>query len=231
VFAPVPVGVAADAWLRFLTAVAGAQHPALARVVDGGVDAVEEGAMRWMASALIRGRRAAERIPEGPQAPITVVRRVRGLAAGLHLLHSRGVVHANVGPSHVLLRSDGSAVLVGYGRAFLRRDGVFSSRSPEVDPAYRAPEVGDTTGDRLPTPAADVYGVAACGWGMMTGRPPTPGERLAPLRSLGIDVPASLDDVIARASDPDPVARPTAEDLGQALAFAEASLSKPGGPA
>ena len=57
-----------------------------------------------------------------------LLRRDRSLVAlsgGLHLLHTRGVVHANVSPSHVLLRTDGSAVLVGYGRAFLRRDGVF----------------------------------------------------------------------------------------------------------
>jgi len=223
VFPPVPVGAAADAWLRFVTAVAGAAHPALAHVVDGGVDLVEEGAMRWLVSSMVRGRPAAERIPEGAQAPVTAVRRLRALSGGLHLLHSRGVVHANVTPSHVLLRTDGSAVLVGYGRAFLRRDGVFPGASPVLDPAYVAPELRDGGGSRLPTPASDVWGLAAVGHGLMTGRPPDIGGRR--LRDAGVALPPALDDLLARALDPESAVRPSAEDLGQGLAFAEASLT------
>lgn len=223
VFPPVPVGASADSWLRFVTAVAGTAHPALAPVVDGGVDAVEEGAMRWLASTMVRGRSAAQRITEGPQAPVTAVRRLRALSGGLHLLHTRGVVHANVSPSHVLLRTDGSAVLVGYGRAFLRRDGVFPGASPVLDPAYLAPELRDGAGTRLPTPAADVWGLVAVGHGMLTGKPPEVGG--ARLRDLGVPLPAALDELFARALAPEPAARPSAEDLGQALAFAEASLT------
>jgi hypothetical protein len=223
VFPPVPVGASADSWLRFVTAVAGTSHPALAPVVDGGVDAVEEGAMRWLASTLVRGRAAAQRIAEGAQPPVTAVRRLRALSGGIHLLHTRGVVHANVSPSHVLLRTDGSAVLVGYGRGFLRRDGVFPGASPVLDRAYLAPELRDAAVTRLPTPAADVWGLAAVGHGMLTGRPPEVGG--ARLRDLGVTLPAALDELLARALDPDPGARPSAEDLGQALAFAEASLT------
>ncbi|MCC7139188.1 MAG: FHA domain-containing protein [Planctomycetes bacterium] len=227
VFPPVPVGAPADAWLRFLTAVAGAEHPALARVVDGGLDAVTEGAMRWLATPVVRGRPAWLRVREGPQAPITVVRRLRALAAGLHLLHSRGVVHGAVTPSHVLLRKDGSAVLVGYGRAFLRRDGVFEGQTPVRDPLYVAPEVrAEPT--RLPGPAGDVFGLAATGWALLAGRDPFPvadGGGLPPVGAAGPAVPASVEDALRRALDPDPVQRPTAEDFGHALAFAEASLA------
>ena len=223
VFPPVPVGASADSWLRFVTAVAGSSHPALAAVVDGGVDAVEEGAMRWLASTMVRGRSAAQRIGEGAQSPVTAVRRLRALAGGVHLLHTRGVVHANVTPSHVLLRTDGTAVLVGYGRAFLRRDGVFPGASPVLDPAYLAPELRDGATARLPTPAADVWGLAAVGHGLLTGRPPEVGGPR--LRDLGVPLPAALDDLFVRALDADPAGRPSAEDLGQALAFAEASLT------
>lgn len=231
VFPPVPVGASADAWLRFVTAVAGASHPALARVVDGGVDAVEEGAMRWLASTHVRGRASSARIPEGAMPPLTVVRRLRGLAGGLHLLHSRGVVHANVSPSHVLLRTDGTAVLVGYGRAFLRRDGVFPGASPVVDPAFAAPELRAGDPGRMPTPAADVWGLCALGLAMLTGRPPAADGAPPSLRGEGIPVPAAFDDLLGRALDPSPAARPSAEDLGQGLAFAEAALSRPGSPA
>src|SRR5262249_54060920 len=77
VYPTVPIGPTSDGWLRLLTAIAGAQHPALARVVDGGFEPVAEGAMRWIATVVARGRKASLRIPEGPQSPITVVRRLR----------------------------------------------------------------------------------------------------------------------------------------------------------
>lgn len=227
VFPPVPVGDPADAWLRFVTAAAGAAHPALARVVDGGVDAVEEGAMRWLASTLVRGRPASQRFPEGPQAPLTVVRRLRALAGALHLLHTRGVVHANVTPSHVLLRTDGTAVLVGYGRSFLRRDGAFPGASPFTEPEFLAPELRDGNGSRLPTPASDVFGLVAVGHALFTGRAPT-ARRIASLTDAGVALPPALEHMLARALHEEPAARPSAEDVGQALAFAEATLSAPG---
>jgi hypothetical protein len=230
VYPPVRVGAQADAWLRLLTALAGAAHPAMARVIDGGLEAVEEGAMRWMATVVARGRRASLRIPEGPQAPVTVVRRLRALAAGLHLLHSRGVVHGGVLPGHVLLRPDGTAVLVGYGRSFLRRDGGFEVPGLAPDPLYVAPEARERNG-HLPSPSADLFGLAAVGWGLLAGRSPfhSIDDRAAPpvgtFATAGIDAPAVLEDVLVRAMSAEPADRPTAEDLGHALAFAEASLS------
>jgi hypothetical protein len=46
------------------------------------------------------------------------------------------------------------------------------------------------------------------------------------LAEAGIVVPAPLEDGLARALSENPSERPTAEDLGQVLAFAEASLSR-----
>ncbi len=45
------------------------------------------------------------------------------------------------------------------------------------------------------------------------------------LRDAGVALPPALDDLLARALDPEPTVRPSAEDLGQGLAFAEASLT------
>ena len=79
-FPAVPDGAATDSWLRLLTALAGATHPALTRVLDGGLLPADGGARRWLAVEAVSGRSAALRIAEGPQALVTVCRRARALA-------------------------------------------------------------------------------------------------------------------------------------------------------
>ena len=92
-----------------------------------------------------------------------------------------------------------------------------------------APEVlGEES--RLSSPAADIYGVAAMGHALLAGKPPFENDaarRVPPtLASRGITVPHALEDALVRGMDRTPVDRPTAEDLGQVFAFAEAALSK-----
>lgn len=225
---PVAIGPPADAWLRFITAVAGASHPSLGRVVDGGVSPFEGLALRWMALEPVQGRDASQRIAEGPQPLRTVVWRARALAAALHLLHSRGVVHGGVVPENVILRPDGGASLVGYGRAFLRRDGWLGPVAAPTGPDYLAPEL--LRPGTIPSPSSDVFGLVAAAVGMATGRPPfdraADGGR-GPRRELvgtGDPVPPALTDLISRALADDPVERPTAEDVGHSLAYVEAVL-------
>lgn len=228
---PVPIGPATDSWLRLLTALAGATHPALARVVDGGLTPSEGGARRWMAVEHVVGRPASLRIAEGTQALVTVCRRMRALAAGLHLLHSRGVIHGGVRPSNLLLRTDGSAVLIGFGRAFVRRDGSFGSTGAPGEGAFVAPEIG--TLGAVPTPATDVYGLAALTQAMATGKPVFAGDGITTPRGPRLKVappaeplPPALEDLIARSVEFEIDARPTAEDFAQVLAYVEATLTR-----
>ena len=231
IFPPVPDGAATDSWLRLLTALTGATHPALARVLDGGLLPIESGARRWMAVEFVAGRSASIRIAEGPQSLVTVCRRARSLAAGLHLVHSRGVVHGGVRPSNLILRSDGSAVLIGMGRTFVRRDGAFALSGSKGERNYVAPEA--STDAALPTPASDVYGLAALTQAMATGKAPFAGDGVTTPRGPRLkhpttegSLPPALEDLLERSLGFDVDARPTAEDFGQVLAYVEATLSK-----
>src|SRR5204863_1734064 len=110
------------------------------------------------------------------------------------------------------------AVLIGLSHAYLRRDGRLGTPAPKDGSVFAAPE--SLEGDTLPSPAADVYGLAAIGVAMLTGRTdPTVGL-------AGIDVPAALADGLTKATSSDPAERPSAEDLGQVLAFAEAAMPR-----
>jgi hypothetical protein len=215
---PVPDGEAADAWLRLVAALGGASHPSLPPVLEAGIVPTPEGLRPWAAMEPVRGRAASLRIAEGPQSAITVVRRLRGLAAALHLLHGRGVVHGGVVASNVALRPDGGATLLGLSRAFLRREGRPRLEPTPGDTIFSAPEA--LLDGALPGPASDVYGLAAVGRAMLTGGAAKPlAETTAPL-------PPALERAFAAALADDPGSRPTAEDFGQALAFAEASLDR-----
>lgn len=106
--------------------------------------------------------------PLGPGAALSIL---KDMAAGLVRLHGLGLRHGDVQPANVLLRADGSAVLADLEFA-APLDGAAAGPAPGVFD-YLAPEAVD--GLALDA-RADVYGLAAVGWAMLTGRPPAPLE-------------------------------------------------------
>jgi serine/threonine protein kinase len=164
-----------------------------------------------------------------PLPPMRVVDLVGQAAAGLAVLHELGVVHRDVKPQNLLLRSGGSAgerLLVadlGVAKAMLHASGLTQVVGT---PAYMAPE--QVTGEGIDT-RADVHALAAVAYQLLTGRLARTGSvtdllqaelPVAPTRLA--DLPARVDDVLLRSLDPDPDRRhpdvgTLAEDLAEAL--------------
>jgi serine/threonine protein kinase len=172
-----------------------------------------------------------------PVTPGRVVDLVRQAAAGLAVLHELGVVHRDVKPQNLLLRSGGSAgerLLVadlGVAKAMLHASGLTQVVGT---PAYMAPE--QVTGEAI-TPRADVHALAAVAYQLLTGRLARTGSvsdlvhaelPVAPSRLA--DLPRAVDDVLLRSLDPDPARRHAdvtslAEDLAAALPVAAPSAT------
>jgi WD40 repeat protein/class 3 adenylate cyclase len=99
--------------------------------------------------------------------PSTVLRWLAPVAEALTHLHTSDppVVHGDVKPANLILTPTGRVVLVDFGVSSTR-----GLRTRGGTPGYRAPEIA---AGAIPTRAADVYSLAATGFALLTGQPPS----------------------------------------------------------
>lgn len=185
---PAGWGAAADFRDRLAREAAALQainHPNVIRVLDvGAVDAALGGgcylALEWIPQALDRLLRA--QYPE-PLPPLTALRIGHGIAQGLAAVHAHGLLHRDVKSSNVLLRADGTAVLIDFGLV-LTADVSAQQRLTAIDVIvgtadYLAPE--QIAG--LPLDGrADLYALGVTLYELLAGHVPFAG--CAPLEML-----------------------------------------------
>ena len=156
-------------------AVAGLRHPAVVAIYD-----VDEPArtlvMEYIPGGTLRERlrsmASSDSAPRG--LPVEDVRLLaRGILEALDYVHRRGVVHGDLSPRNVLLRSDGQPVLVDFGIARVT-EVVTAGAEPAVaeaaagTPLYLAPEQfrGAPASERT-----DLFAAGALLWEAVVGRP------------------------------------------------------------
>ncbi len=98
------------------------------------------------------------------------------LARTVHYAHQRGVLHRDIKPGNILLDTEGEPHLTDFGLVRLIEKESTITRTVEVlgTPSYMAPEqaAGDTASL---TTAADVYGLGAVFYQLLTGSAPFAG--------------------------------------------------------
>ncbi|MFC5182400.1 serine/threonine-protein kinase [Actinomadura harenae] len=158
-----------------------------------------------------------DRLAAGPLPLDEALRLAREVALGLGDLHAAGIVHRDVKPSNVLLRSGpgtGDRVMISDLGIARTGDRLSSLTLPAGSPGYMAPE--QAVIDGAPDHRADVFGLGALTYHLLTGDPP--GEDPPPPGALRPGVPASVDAVVLRALARDRERRwPSAAAFGEAL--------------
>lgn len=232
-----PLGRAdeAERALRVVGRWAGGAHPGLAHVLDVGLLPSRDGPRLWTALAWIDGQVAVDLVERAPRPPADVIHLLVPVAYGLAWLARRGLVHRDVSPGNLLVRPDGRGVLIDLDQARLVGVDGGVSRGVLGTPGYLAPEEvlegGAATGG-----AADVYGLCAVAYALLTGRPPATAHDLLstvaraaflPSRpsALGIPVPEPLEDLLLEGLAQDPRKRPSAADLARRLEGLRATLA------
>jgi diguanylate cyclase (GGDEF)-like protein len=188
------------------------RHPCLGKVFEVG----DDGRISYLAMELIGGRTVAQSIEEEGALPEDQVLSIAAdVASALAAAHRVGLVHRDVAPRNIVLRSDGRAVLIDFGLA--TQTGTRQPDDAVVGTVlYSAPE--QTGMVRRPVDRrSDLYSLGAVLFECTSGRPPfhasDAGEvvrlhAVSPppdLRALAPDSSVQLCRIVARllAKDPD----------------------------
>jgi eukaryotic-like serine/threonine-protein kinase len=191
-------------------------HPNIVALYDTG----EQGTVAYIVMELVNGPTLREAIGRhGPLPPSRAARLSLEVAAALDYAHQAGVCHGSLKPGNILLADDGTVKVADFSiaRAATEDDPGRTGEVLGVD-GYLAPEVvrGDDADGR-----ADVYGLGACLYEMLTGRAPgvDPSSTIPP-RALRAGVPRDLDTIVRQAMAIDP------DDRFQTVQAMAAALSR-----
>jgi serine/threonine-protein kinase len=167
-------------------------HPHIARLLDGGTtdDGEPYLVMEYVDGQLLPAWQATQGLRARVELFAAVCRAVA-------YAHQRLVVHRDLKPGNVMVRGDGTPVLLDFGIAKLVEQGAPSSatRTQTFTPAYASPE--QLRGEPVTT-ATDVFGLGALLYGLLGG---DLSDRSDPVHAAA--TPISLPSVAAsRSSDP-----------------------------
>lgn len=213
--APVAVKILAENWSfrldlreRFLTEARLLRQAASDRVVQvHDIGELPDG-RPYFVMEYASGGTLADRLegPGGRALPVPEALRLAAeTARGVAVLHAAGIVHRDLKPSNVLLQAssgDRPRVLVadlGLAKSLAHASGLTLSAGSA---GYMAPEQADPGDDGLDE-RADVYGLGALTYHLLTGTvPAAPGKVVRPDR-LRPDLPSQVQRAVMRALQPE----------------------------
>ncbi|MFO0802357.1 MAG: serine/threonine-protein kinase [Gemmataceae bacterium] len=158
---------------RFLTevrALAKLDHPNIVRIISVDLDRVDP---HFTMDYVGAGTLSELVKSEGPMPPTEAAKLARSLATALNAAHGAEILHRDIKPSNVLIAPDGTPKISDFGLA-KRMDfdeGLTYSTQPLGTPSFMPPEqVSRESG--VMGPQADVYGLGATLYFMLTGAAP-----------------------------------------------------------
>jgi serine/threonine-protein kinase len=202
--------VGSDRFLREIEIAARLTHPHILPVFDSG----DAGGLLYYVMPFVRGESLRHRLEHGGPLPVAeAVRIAREVADALDYAHRHGYVHRDIKPENVLLE-EGHAFVADFGVARALAAGGQGPKLTEIGfaigtPYYMSPE--QAAGDAAVDGRADLYALGCVLYEMLAGRPVfegTTAQALARqhlvdtprrLRTLRQDVPAAVEQVVARA--------------------------------
>ncbi|OPG10844.1 serine/threonine protein kinase [Microbispora sp. GKU 823] len=216
-------------------AMATVNHPGVVDVYDYGVTEVPgDGSTAYLVMRFVDGEpldRLLTRLGRIGAEPAMEL--IAQAASALQAVHERGIVHRDVKPGNLLVRSDGTLVLTDFGIARADQGSRLTDAGMVLGTAaYCAPEQAEGA---PVTPAVDIYALGVVAYECLAGQRPFDGDSpvtiaLKHIREepppLPPDVPPAVRAIVERAMSKDPARRwPSAAAMSQA---ARQSVLAPG---
>ncbi|MQM28325.1 serine/threonine-protein kinase [Glycomyces albidus] len=218
---------------REARAIAVMQGPGIVEVYDYGEIEDEDAQLAYLIMEYVDGKPLSRLLGLwGKLPPAETLQVVGGVAEALQVAHSAGIVHRDIKPGNILVRGDGSVVLVDFGIARASHNLTLTTTGVVLGTVtYMSPE--QAAGENL-TPASDLYSLGVVAHQCLAGAPPfradTPlGVLSAHLRNapppLPTDIPFEVAEIVKRTLQKAPSDRwPDAAALAAACRDTRAAL-------
>ena len=163
---PNDTGARAIMFQREFEAIAALDHPSIIDLFDYGIhEGVEYLAMEYFPCGDLKARL------QNPLTADEAIAFLKEIARSLKVVHDAGIIHRDLKPPNVMLRDDGSVVLIDFGLARSLLGGDSSTRTGVLrgSPYYMSPEQaqGETLDART-----DLYSLGVILYEMLAGKKP-----------------------------------------------------------
>jgi serine/threonine-protein kinase len=224
---------------REARAIAVMQGPGVVEVYDYGEIEDEDAQLAYLIMEYVDGKPLSQLLGLwGKLSAADTLRVVGGVAEALQAAHAVGIVHRDIKPGNILVRGDGSVVLVDFGIARVSHNLTLTTTGVVLGTVtYMSPE--QAAGENL-TAASDLYSLGVVAHQCLAGSPPfkadTPlGVLSAHLRNapppLPPDIPYEVAEIVRRSLQKDPSARwPDAAALAAACRTTREAMLAGRGP-
>ena len=160
-------------------------HPRIVRVHR----VIEAWGTAYMVMEYVEGRNLEEALQaEGPWPESRVRALLEALLPGVELVHGAGLIHRDVKPANVMLRADGTPVLIDFGAARYAAGVHSRSLTSVLTPGYAPHEQYHQTAGKQ-GPWTDVYALGAVAYRALSGRKP-------------VEAPARVESAARKQADP-----------------------------
>ncbi|MCP3101680.1 serine/threonine protein kinase [Myxococcus sp. K15C18031901] len=150
-------------------------HPNIVPLYEVG----EHEGHHFFTMRLMEGGSLADHMERLRAEPRKAAELMAAVARAVHHGHQRGILHRDLKPPNILMDAEGRPHVGDFGVARrIAQEGLTQTGSVVGTPAYMAPEQAEGRVRSLTT-AADVYGLGAILYELVSGRPPFEGDTAA----------------------------------------------------